>query len=399
MVIPKAKTASDKLKMKGESLTVDNITEQMSTGDETGKKKIKIAEKVEDTTQEFGHIIIKIIGLLLALITGIMLVVLILSVAGLSSFSGMNLMLGSVPVFESLNLSFGILSVLLLILAGIPIALLFLLGIKMLFPNTKSLNKNLLIISGVVWLIALAYITSKTSALMMHKNEDAKITTAQIAWSAPADTLNLYNLALNFDEQDEAVTDNRIYYKYHPSSDDKFHLKIEYFAEGKTQKTARDNARKIQFLYAVDSLQNKITFDESMTYPEDNFIIDRKTYVHVYIPQGKYLKITENYRGFGDFSSCEPPFVLKNENSRIICDKSGQNNGKTREEVIRINGGKVHLKIDEKGVNIQAAGDSAHAAHIKIDEHGISIKAKEKNEEVGIEINEKGVKIKKKKDE
>ena len=397
MVIPKAKTASDKLKMKGESINVDNIAEQITTGEEGGKKKIKIAETVEDTTQEFGNVIIKIIGLLLALITGVLLLGLILSMASLLPFADTNLMIDSMPVFESLNLSFGWLSALILILVGIPIALLFLLGIKMLFPNTKSLNKNVLIVSAVIWFLSLAFVFSKTSALRIQKNEDIKITTAELAWHIPGDTLNLFNPELNLNDDENAVSDNRIYYKYHPSNDDKFHLKIKAFAEGSSKKSARENARKIQFYYAVDSLQNKITFDKMMSYPDDNFIIDRKTYVHLYIPEGKSIKITEDYGGFGDFSNCEPPFVLTNENGSIRCYSNGKK--QTREEVINIKGKKVRIKIGEKGVNIQAAEDSAHAAHIQIDENGIRVKAKENEEEVGIEINEKGIKIKNKSDE
>ena len=397
IVVPKAKTASDKLKMKGESVNVDNITEQVSA-EESHKKKIKIAEKVEDTTHEFGNVIIKIIGLLLAFISGVLLLGLILSAASLLPFANMNLMIDQMPVFQDLNISFGWVSAMLLILIGFPVALLFLLGIKMLFPNTKSLNKNVFIVGGTIWLLSLAVLVAKTSALMTYKNTDTKLVSVRKNWDIASDTLFLSTQNFMDTYNDDIITDNRIYYKFYPSEDEKFQLIVEKVAEGKNQINARKNARNIAYEYRFDSIQNKLVFNDLISYPNDNFIVERKLYVKIYIPKGKYLKIMENYTGMGDFSRCQPPFILRNQDGKILCDGK-KYTYRNKEEVININGNKVRLKIGDKGVDIYSTDDKNKVARIKIDEHGVVIKAHDNRDSVGVEINENGIKIKNTKNE
>ncbi len=399
IIIPKAKTASDKLKMKGENINVDNIVEQISTEEEQTKKKVKIGETVEQTTGEAGKIVLKILGLFIVLIAGSMLLGLIVSVLGLGPFFGINLVLENNLRTTDIGISMVWLNMLLGITLGFPAVLLFLLGIKMIVPNAKSINKNVFLIGGTLWLISIAYFVSQKTPYTYLNNRHIQSVKEKTAWSNNKDTLLIETAKFIPDAINNRITDNRIYYKIHPSSDSLFHIEIEKTAEGNSRRQARTNALKIDYIYKNDSFNNRFVFARKMSYPNNNGINDRKIFIHIYLPENKYVKLDTMAAYHSKSSPCLYPELLKNTNQKIHCISHFEIKT-TNSEVIKITGKNIQIEADKNAVNINANDKNNEQAQVQIKSDGIKIEAHDKNGKTAeIQINKKGIKIKTNNDE
>ncbi len=388
IIVPKAKTASDKLRMKGESANLDNIVDQVTT-DETGKKKANLGETIETTGSEIGGILVKLIGFVLVLITGILLFGLIVSVLSFSPFSGLNLILQDNPIFNHLHIPAGFISFLMLFIIGFPVTLLFILGFKMLFPHTKPLNKNALIIAGTLWFTALIYMSVKSISFLSHKNTKARIVSLNRQWLPSKDTL--YIDVKNVENKDNYAISNNIKYEFKVSKDSLFHLKILKIAEGINYKRAEKNAGAIEFNIEQDSLQNHLVAGSKIRFPTGNLISNRKVLVYVDVPEGKFVKLSAPVSRLTRSFDCDFPELLTNKNDEIICLKQYENLIK-EPFYLNVNGDKVKIKIGDEGLEINSR-DEDDAAKIIIDDNGIDIQAKEGEKKSSVHIDDDGVKI------
>ena len=389
IIVPKAKTASDKLRMKGESANLDNIVDQVTT-DETGKKKANLGETIETTGSEIGGILIKLIGFVLVLVTGILLFGLIVSVLSFSPFSGLNLVLQDNPVFNHLHIPAGFISFLMLFIIGFPVILLFILGFKMLFPHTKPLNKNVLIITGTLWFVTLIYMSAKSISFLSHKNTKARIVTLNRQWKPLKDTL--YIDVNNVENKDNFTISNNIKYEFETSKDSLFHIKIVKIAEGISYKRAKNNANAIEFDIEQDSIQNKLIFNSKIRFPTGNLISNRKVRVYVEVPENKFVKLSTPVSRLTLTFNCDFPELLTNKNDDIICLKQYEN--LTKEPFyMNVNGDKVKIKIGDEGLEINSR-DEDESAKIKIDDNGIDIQAEEGDKKSSVHIDNDGVNIK-----
>ncbi len=393
LVVPKAKTAADKLRMKGESANLDNIVDQVSAEEGT-KKKVKLGETIETTGSEIGNILVKLIGFLIILITGFLLTGLIISALSFSPLSDMNMLINGNPIFQTLHLPIGLISLLLFCVIGFPVIMIFLLGFKMLFPNTNPLNKNLLIIGGTLWFISLIYLTVKSVSVLSHKNETARIITTNRQWMTAQDTLFLNVEPINT-HNENYIASNDISYDFYPSKDSLVHLKIKKIAEGMTYRKAKENALDIDFKMVQDSLKNHLNFASMIRYPAKNLISTHRIKIRIGIPKGKYIKISEPISQLTQMYDCDFPALLTNKNDKIDCLK--QYNNLTKEPFyLDANGNKVQIKIDDNGIRIHGKDPRNNdGATIQIDDNGIKINAKNKNKNAQIQIDDDGIKIEK----
>lgn len=380
IVIPRAKTASDKLRMKGEKVNLDSIVDQVSTDEPSDKKKINLGAKLENSTQEFGQVFVRIIGLLIALITGSILLTLIVSALSLTSMSDMHIFVMNTPFYEGIHMPFGWLNSIAFILLGFPVALLFLLGIKMLFPNTKSIGKNIFLIGGTIWFLTLVFSIVKATSLISHKNESAKIISEKKILPYKTDTLFLSMDKHILPQNNRYNANRRIHFYVSASEDNAFHLQIEKKSEGIDVPEAKIKAENILYTYKLDSLQPKVLFSNKLLYPNKDFVQDHEVLVRIFVPNQKYLKMSNAVSNHTYRYYCQGNNVLKNENGKIICEDNGTSSDDDQEEetrndeVIRINGKNVNIKITDEGLDLFTDDDSNKRAHIKIDENGIHTK-------------------------
>jgi phage shock protein PspC (stress-responsive transcriptional regulator) len=402
IVIPKAKTASDKLRMKGEKVDVDSIADQVSAEDDFSKKKINLGEKVENVTTEFSNVIVKILGFFIALITGSILISLIVSALSLSPLSDVHIMLVDTPFYSGLNMPFGWINVLVFIVVGFPVGMLFLLGVKMLFDNAKTINKNIFIVGGTIWFLSLIFIIVKTTSLMAHKKESAGIVTKQAVLPFAKDTIELTIDKHLLKKTRKSGSNHSIDYYFKPSNNQKFHFSIEKISEGIDIDEAKRKAERIEFAYKIDSIENKITFSNRLLYPAKDFVQDHDIDVTIYVPKGKFVHLSKRINAHTPRIICRNEAVLMNKNDEIICvtededttQWSSENDDDKATEVLNINGKNINVKVTEDGLDIYTDDNDAQRAHIKIDEEGIKIDAKGEKDAVNINIDENGLKVK-----
>ncbi len=393
IVMPKAKTASDKLKMKGEKVDVDSIVDQVSTEDDSVKKKIKIGEKMENTTKEFGNIIIKLIGLLIAFVAGSVLVSLLISIASLAPVFSIHSPISGLHIQEIIGMSAGSIGVLSFILVGFPFAVLFLLGIKMLFPNTKSVGRNVFLALGTIWFLSIIFTISRTSALLWSKNTEMKSLVVKKDWQQAKDTLYLTSFEDTIQTPVNYIEQKPVYYHIYPSDDASFHLKVYHKAEGANKSDAKENAKKIRFSFYLDTINNQVDFDKYMMYPAEEFFIKHRVYVDVYIPENKYVKLSGNISGHTTNWDCDSPKVLQNKEAEIACIES-YDDDENMDDGVKIRTRNMRLKVDGSGVRISSRDPKDGQAEIVVDNNGVSIKAKEKDgDSTSINVDENGVRV------
>ena len=387
LIVPKARTASDKLRMKGESANIDNIVDQVATDDIT-KKKTNLGETIETTGSEISNILVKIIGFILVLVTGILIVGLLISALSFSPMSDMNLIIKD-QVLQNLHIPVGLISTLVFFVVAFPVTLLFLLGFKMLFPNTNPFQRNWVIIGFTLWILAIVYMSVKSISIMSHKNERARIVTLDRQWQSGKDTLYLDVKAIK--GMANYTTSNSIKFDFYPAKDSLFHLKIKKIAEGVTYRDAKRNALAIEFEVQQDSLDNKLIFSSMIRYPTGNFVSVRKVRVRIEVPENKFVKLSEPVSSLSYLYDCDFPALLTNKNDEIACLKQYED----------ISGASTYMNINEDDVNVRISNtgieingnDEDGAAHIKIDNHGIKIKAKDHGKNTSVNIDNNGVKI------
>ncbi len=401
IVIPKAKTASDKLRMKGEKVDVDSIVDQVSTEEDPTKKKIKIGEKVEDTSKELGNVIVKILGLLIILVTGAILTGLAISIVSLLPFAHADFVIPGMPFQDIVGASTGWIAIVSILLIGIPFALLFLLGFKMLFPNTKSLNKNVFIVAGTIWFLSLVFVAGKTTSIMAHKHTKRKALLAQINWPKAGDTLQIINQELLDSIPDNYISISKVRYIFYPSTDSAYHIKIFGISEGINQKEAVKNARQIKYKLLQDSLKSRLVFSKNIMYPVKNMVSERQLEVRIYVPENAKIKLSENISYHSINLPSDYPEYIQNKAGKIIVLKDYEEHiTKAREESLHINGKDVKIKINDDGIDVYSQDDKNNAAHISIDEEGIKIKTKEKDgDATTLQLDEQGINIKTNKDD
>jgi hypothetical protein len=294
-------------------------------------------------------------------------------------------------LMETLNIPLGLISLMMFILLGFPVALLFLLGFKLLFPHSNALNKNVLIIAGTIWLLSLVYTTVKASSVLSHRNERTRMTALTTQWQSPKDTLILKTFK-NSPTNNGLIANNDIRYRFKASQDHQIHLKVLKSAEGVNKDKAYQNAEEINFKIDIDSLNNRINFAEMFLYPTKKLISDHRVTVEISIPENMVVQSDENIASFSRTDNCDNPLLLKNEAGILKCLKILSDGDK--QEHLEINNNKVQIKIGNKGIHITSNDSTKEGAEIKIDENGVQINAVDHHKKANITIDENGIKIK-----
>ena len=171
ILVPAAQTTAEKLKMTGKPVNISNIEKKIKEGYENVAETVKNVDynkygnKVKKGANGFfstiGQIIktlfkifAKFIGILLLIISVSTLIGLIIGLFTLGSvgFWGTGDVFDYVSLVNTTNTPIWLISMLTLFAVGIPFFVLFILGLKLLFSNLKSMGTPAKITLLVVWL-------------------------------------------------------------------------------------------------------------------------------------------------------------------------------------------------------------------------------------------------------
>lgn len=330
VLVPAAESTSEKLKMTGEPINISNIEKKFKEGYDTVADKVKNADydkfgqKVQSGTTRFidslGSILltlltifVKFIGILVIIIALTTLVGLIIGLFTAGTFGFWGGALGD--WYQVLNISSSplwLLSLLTFFAVGIPFFMFFILGLKMLVSNLKSIGTPVKITLFILWLasvIGLGIIGLKQAtanafdgemiieeALPIKKGDTLKI-------EMVSNDLYEYNpqrgggIEIKYNKDNEKIlynTDVRLIIRSTKDSISK--LIIEKKAEGKDYLSAKKKAQAINYTYQF--LNNTLFLDGYLTTDYTNKYRNQEVTVYVYLPEGSLLYADKNSQSY-----------------------------------------------------------------------------------------------------
>lgn len=328
IVMPEAKTASDKLKMKGEPINIQNI----------GKKFEEEANKVSDNlknvdtnkfTKKAGSVLESIFGALATILTGIFTIVgkiigvafLILGTFMLVVLLGM--LFGSKTIFsitsegmfsfeshEFFNLIFvsqdqyylAILGVLLVV--GIPILTLIYLAIKLLFKikmhYSVGLTMSILFVIGmsICALVGIKMGTEVSSDEEIVKTHQMAATKHALMIKSPNELLPgkgiLEDKFTSISIDGETMYQSYVRLEIEKSKTDSIQLEVKFSSNGSTTKEAIKNARTINYNYQITD--SALVIDNYLSTLKDNKIRGQQVELTLYIPLYQVVYLDESVK-------------------------------------------------------------------------------------------------------
>lgn len=331
ILVPAAESTSDKLKMTGEPINISNIEKKFKEGYETVADKVKNADydkygqKVKNSSATFfdtlGNIFltlfkifVKFIGIIVIIVSLTTLVGLLIGLFTAGSFGmwGHGEFTDWYQLVETTQSPLWLISLLTFFAVGIPFFVLFILGLKMLINNLKSIGTPAKITLFVIWLVSIVGL----GVLGIRQATETAYTGEYVVEETLAvrsgDTLNIVmysnekyeydarrrgGLKIEYNENDEKIiysTDVRLIVR--STTDSVGRIVIEKHAEGPDYLSAKKKAEAINYSYQFSG--NMLTLDSYLTTDFENKYRDQEIEVIVYLPIGTIIYADDNTYSF-----------------------------------------------------------------------------------------------------
>lgn len=286
VIVPEAVTTAQKLEMKGEAPTLDNIINKVKT--EAGKveqnlKSQNFGQKITDLLTGLSPILLVILKVF-ALCIGIFLLVILSSVlialiAGTGSFvlNNEGNVLHFLPNFFDASWEFMTVKTLMALFIGIPLFSI-LAGILKFVFNSKVNFRPIRVVLGWVWVATIPLLIYFASIGIRNFRSHETLTREE--------TFSVGNsmvLKANFSDEDDLF--DRINIQIVPSDDSLVHVIIEESASGHNSTNARKNAEKI--VAAASFTGNVLVLKTSDYYEKTGLFRRQDADFTIKIPNGK----------------------------------------------------------------------------------------------------------------
>ncbi|WP_299120051.1 PspC domain-containing protein [uncultured Tenacibaculum sp.] len=346
ILLPEAKTTTEKLQMEGEAVNIDNIEKKIRNEFENLSSKLKdgandLSDKIssadyeklksktssgfQDFIDTMGKILLavfkvfgKFMGVLLIFIAGITIISLLLGIFSIGSLEFLdfdNDMVHYPPFFYESTLPKWLLSIFLFVLIGIPFIVLFILGLRILSPNVKKLSTPAILTLFGVWLVSLLAVGfSGIEYATTHAYNGANVTKHSITYTKEeplklrvVNDDNIYynhNLRNRNNAVGVYVNDKEMKYSndinidVRKSETGNAYIEIKKTSEGRRRSKANDNAETIQ--YNFKSANNTIVFDAFFLSEYKNMWKDEEIRATLFIPEGTTIYFENSTRRFLD---------------------------------------------------------------------------------------------------
>lgn len=346
ILLPEAKTTSEKLQMEGEAVNIDNIEKKIRTEFDAISSKLKdgaseLSDKIsnadysnlrkktssgfQDFLDTLGSILLtifkvfgKFLGVLLICIAGVTLISLLIGLFSVGSLEILNFDSEFVhypPFFYDSIMPKWLLVTFLFILIGIPFIVLFILGLRILSPNIKKLNTSAILTLFGLWLVSLfviaftgieyatshAYNGTKVSkhAIDYNIEEPLKIRVVNDDNLHYQHNLRNRNNAIQIMIEDvKTKYSNDVNIDVRKSETDSAYIEIKKTSEGKKRNQAIDNAETLQYNFKI--AENTIVFDAYFLSNIKNTWKDEEIDATLFIPEGTVVYFEKSVRNFLD---------------------------------------------------------------------------------------------------
>ena len=432
ILMPAAESTADKLAMSGKPINITNIEEKVKEGFSNVKDSFdEVADKVKNgdydkvgnniKTQSrsffdalgsiimlFFKIFAKFIGIILIIVgastlIGLVVGLLSVGVADIFVFPGVDFP----EVVNSTNLPIWLVSLLSLFAVGIPFFYLFILGLKILVNNLRSLGKLANFALLGLWLASIITLMVFAAREAVEYSREASVTQKTEFNIRANDTLKVQMLGNDlfeshvyrdrdfkvvYDENDQKkIYSSNIRLIFRSTNNPQAYLKVEKTSLGNSYQNAKQRAENIEYNFKLED--NVLYLDSYLLTDYANKFRDQDIEVVLYLPERSILYADSNTYSFHrNYSShrdildngFEEHYMKVIRNDLICLDCSKDKNYsidvdindedsefKLNKDGLRIKDKDVDIKIDKNGV-------SSESENIKttIDSNGIEIKSK-----------------------
>ena len=328
--VPEAKTTADKLAMHGEAVTISNIEKKIreSFDDVSGKVKDINYEKygyrakagASSAATAFGDVvkfilklIVKLIGIFLILIAGSTLIGLFIGLFSIGTFG-----IIEAPWTDFIEItgpgtnSIWIISILAFFAIGIPFFFLFILGLKLLVKNLRSIGKTAKLVLLALWIISVLGLVFFGIKEASERAFDGEVRISESLPVTVNDTLYISMVGdpqlnstpyrtgdfnISYDQNDQKVIwsqDVKLIVK--STSDSVGRMEIIKFAEGRNYEEARARAQEIN--YTTNFSNSRLELSGILTTDPSNKYRNQRVQVTVFLPIGSVLYAADNTYSF-----------------------------------------------------------------------------------------------------
>lgn len=336
ILVPPALTTSEKLKMTGEPVNISNIERKFKEGFNTVADKVKnadynrfgndiekgatgIAGTLLNLISMLFKVFVKFIGVLIIIVSLFTIIGLVVGffTFGSIDFWGNSELTEYIALVDTTNVPLWLIALLSLFAVGIPFFVLFILGLKLLISNLKSMSSTVKILLIVVWalsVIGLAVLGIKQATEQAY---DGNFIEEQTLAVRTGDTLRIAmradkqysyevsrenGLELKYTEDDKRVIySSDILLNIEPTKDSIGKIVIEKTAEGNNQLDAKKRAEAIMYNYSFDN--SSLLLDGFFTTDTKNKYRDQQIEITVYVPEGAIIYSEENANSYYGYNS------------------------------------------------------------------------------------------------
>jgi len=334
ILVPGAETTSEKLKMTGEPINISNIEKKFNEGYQKVSQNIKnvdydkYEEKIKKGSASFFDSLsailstvfkigIKFFGLLIVIagLLGLISILIGMTVFGTfgiydTGVTGMDIY----QLIDTTNTPIWIVTLIITLIAGIPLLLLFILGLKIMFPNIKSIGTPVKITLTILWIAAISILVilgARQAIDRAFENNFSTQTPLSINMQTPL-KLSMYNndkysfeayRRSGLEIKPDAIG-NKVLYSSDirlivRSTDEKVgKIVLNKIASGKDYKQAKARAQAIDFNYNFNKNTNELILDGYFLTDITNKYRDQQIEVILYLPVNTRLIAATNTRSF-----------------------------------------------------------------------------------------------------
>lgn len=409
ILLPEASTTSQKLAMKGQPANISNIEKKVREGFEEVSEKVKnvdykkMGNKVKSGSRSFFDFLGDTVLVLLKVFAKFIGIILIICAAstivglfiGLFTFGSTGFIEGPwthyIEVVNTTGVPVWTVSLLTFLAIGIPFFFLFLLGLKILVHNLKSIGNTAKYVLLALWIISVIGLTIIGIRQATEKAFTASSTETKQLALLMSDTLLLktegygswddryynddFDIVMNNGTKKLYLEDVKI--NFSVSEDSVARVKMLKSAESSSYEKARDKAANIEYGFTLKD--NTLLFQDYLLTNYKNKYREQEVEITLSLPQGIVIFLDPSLRGHLGYR-----FSNNMEYSRYDMLGHYWTSGKDElicldcEDKTVLDEDHEKVKIDSNGIDID--DENGENFKMKIDKKGIEIKAGNKND-------------------
>lgn len=413
IIVPEAATTSQKIDMTGKPVNISNIEKKVKEGfDEVADtvKNVdyeKVGNKVKSSSRTFfdtlGDIILfffkvfaKFVGIIFIITGASAIIALFVSlftvgIVDVIHFPGVDF----VDLVNTTGTPLWVASLLCFFAVGIPFFFLFLLGLKILVTNLKSIGNIAKYSLLAIWLLSIVGLIVLGAKQAAEHAYTGSVSNKEVLAINSQDTLLIkmnnkdfdnfrfdrdFGLNVFYDENDEErlySRDVRFYIRH--SEDSLAYVNVRKDANGRNPKVAKERAQEVDYEYTLEN--NLLSLDRFLSTSASNKFRDQGIAATVYIPTGTIVRFDESttYR-IGGFSNNDRGYY-RSEMVKYTWKMGADGELKcldcpeeTENEIEEDELDSGNITLDKNGLDINLKDEDGDEFKMKVDEDGVKIK-------------------------